>query len=186
MNIIQEMKKLPKASIMALYNPKKGLVHLLLCRDGLKSVTRTLSEIREGTYRFKELIEDQDDLELIVLEELNDYSTLRLHMNYWFQYIKKLGLNLYTKKHNYLQYKARINVSLDLEGDNVVFVELVNRRNEAYVVGVFKNMADAKAFKSFYFDNQRYVYPVYSTNLETQKYIRKDSEQLNKIFKIRF
>ena len=180
------MKDLPRASIVALYNPKKKKVHLLLCRDCLRSMSRTLSEIRNKTYKLKDIIEDQDDLELIVLEELSDYDTLRLHMNYWYDYIKTIGLELYTKKHNYLQYKARINVSLDFEGDNVVFVELVNRRNEAYIVGVFRNMNEAKEFKSEYFDNQKYVYPVYAINEDTQKYIRKDSAQLDKIFKIRF
>ena len=184
--IIADLVELPDACIFVLYNQDKGKAHLALCKNGLLRIPRLINELRKNEHKIKELCEDLGELQLKVLETHEDYETLRLHMNFWYNYIEDLGLETYSKRRTYIKYKSRINIGYDYNGDRRVFVELVNRRNESFVVGVFEKMFEGRDFKKQYFDSKDYVYPVYANNELTKNYVERKSLELTSVFKVRF
>jgi len=185
MEIVKQLRELPEGCTFALYNPIRKKSQLFICKNGLIRIPRIINDLRTNEHTNKELCRDLEDLELIILETSNDYSLLRLHVQYWYDYMKDIGLETYSK-HTYLKYKARVNVGYDFNGEQKVFVELVNRRNESFIVGVFDNMYDAKTFKVDYFDSMKYVYPVYANNESTKKYSERTNSELSSVFKVRF
>lgn len=185
--MVKELLKLPNVGcIYALYNQKRKKTQLFLANsNALLSIPRTISNLRNNDHKSKELCSDINDLELIVLETHEDTSYLRLRMQYWYDYVEDLGLETYTKR-IYLQYKSRINVDFDYTGEKRVLVELVNKRNESFVVGVFDKMYEAKEFQEAYFGRSKYVYPIYANNVLTREYIQTRDKQLDRVFKVRF
>ena len=184
MNLVNELHKLPEGCIFALFNPDRAKAQLFLCKNGLLRIQQIINDLRNNEHSCKELCNDLNNLQLTILETNNDQDILRLHMQYWFDYIESVGLTPY-KKHTYLKYKARITVGYDYDAKKRVFVELVNRRNESFVVGVFKKMYEAKEFKDQYFDTQKYVFPVYANNDLTKKFSEQRDNELEEVFRVR-
>lgn len=183
--MVKDLLGLPEGCTFALYNPKKKKVQLFVCKNALIRIPQIINDLRNNEHSIRELCEDVRDLELIILETSNDYGMLRLHMQYWYDYVKNIGLETY-KRHTYLKYKSRVNVGYDYDGVQRVFVELVNRRNESFVVGVFEKMNEAKEFQKQYFDTQKYVFPVYANNSLTKNYSEHRDNEIQSVFKVRF
>ena len=183
-NIVKELANLPESCIFSLFNRNKMKGQIFLCKNGLLRIPQIINDLRTNQHSIKELCQDISSLELIILETHPDYELLRLHMQYWGDYLEESGITPY-KKHTYLRYKARISVGYDYDAKRRVFVEMVNRRNESFVVGVFHKMHEAKEFKHEYFDTQKYVYPVYASNNLTKNYSERRDEELESIFQVR-
>jgi len=176
---LTELANLPNCSVFALYNSKKNKVQLMYAKNTLTKLAKTIDELRNNTHSNKELCNDLDDLEFVLLETYPDELTCRELMNYWFDYVvNEEGMELYSKR-NYLSYRPKVTVSVFsydyLNPDRVdrVYVELVNTRGKGFVVGVFDNVPDAEEFKKIYLDSQKFVMPVYATNKLTKAFMRR-------------
>ena len=179
---------LPKTSVFALFNPKKNKVHLMYAKNTMVKLVKFLDELKYNKHRNKELCEDVDDLELIILETYSDDSICRMHMNYWYDYIlNEEGLELYGNRRNYLQYKLRTSVSafeydyLNKSNVDRVYVEFINSRNEGFVVGVFDNVPEATQFSEFVSNNQEYLFTVYASNRLTREFLSKERSREKKL-----
>lgn len=184
----QELVTAPKTAVFCLYNRKKNKAFLTLGKDYLKRLTQIVTELKDGSFRIKEMNSDINDLEIIILETCNDdsaYQLFRMQMDYWYDYISNLGIGLYGRRHTFLKYRPRLNMGIDFSGRNVIFVELVNKRYEAEVVGVFDSLEEAENFKQHYFLDQKYVYPIYSTNNLSKEYFLEKQQQLDSLFRVR-
>jgi len=191
MNIIKEISNLPKASVFGLYNRKKNKVFLCLGKDTTKRLCSLVTELKYNSHRISELCNDLDDLELIILETSTDpnldnsYKRFKLHMNYWYDYIETSGITLYGTRYNYIEYKPRITYGLNYNGESVVMIDLVTRRNDSFTVGLFSNYFDAEEFKKQYFDNQKYVYPVFANNDLTKNYMEYKNGLIENVIRVR-
>ena len=183
--VLETMRGLPKSCIFAFYNPTKKKVYLSYARNSIKRIASIMSDLRDGTFSNTEMCEDYLELELIVLEtssnknSLDSQAVFRLHMDYWQNYVEKLGLSYYGKRSVYVQYKPRLTHGFDYEGKKVVFVNLVTKRNDSFIVGVFNKTPDAKEFVSTYLDSQgSYILPVYSYNDLTKGFMKFERSRL--------
>jgi hypothetical protein len=183
--MVRDLLSLPEGCTFALFNQKRKKAQLFICKNGLIRIPQIINTLRNNEHSSKELCSDLQDLELVILETNNDISILRLHMQYWKDYLKDLELETYNKI-NCLIYKSRVTTGYDYTGELRILVELVNRRNESFVVGVFEKMYEAKEFQKKYFDTRNYVYPVYANNEHTREYVLTRDSQLESIFKVRF
>ena len=176
---IKDLSDLPKISVFALFNPKKNKVHLMYAKNTLIKLAKFIDELKYNKNRNKELCDDVEDLEVIILETYVDESICRMHMNYWYDYVTKVEqLELYSR-YNYLVYKPRITVSayeydyLNKNQVDRVYVEFINARNEGTVVGVFNNIIEAEEFKASCIDTQEHLFSVYACNELTKEYVQK-------------
>lgn len=191
MDVLTILRDAPKSAVFALYNPKKKKVFVTLARNYLKRISTLVTELNDGSFKDNEMCQDFQDLKLILLETSNHPNTaanqerFRLQMHYWQEYVEKLGLSHYGKRHIYVKYKPRITTGLNYEGDQVVFVTLVSKRNDKTTIGVFDNAFDAQEFKKEYLDTQSYIYPVYALNDLTRRYCMHEMLRLSSTFKIR-
>ncbi len=184
---VSTLTSLPKTSVFALFNPKKNKVHIMYAKNTPIKLIKFIDELKYNKHRNKELCEDVDDLELIILETYEDDFICRMHMNYWYDYVvNKEGLELYGNRHNYLQYKLRKSVSvynydyLNKTHVDRVFVEFVNGRNSSFVVGVFDNMSEADAFLETYDNVGDFKYPSYAFNKLTKEFLLKEYRKRQK------
>jgi len=167
---LTDLAKLPYISVFCLYNPKKNKVYLAHTNNMLLRFAKLIDELRQHHHSNKELCEDIDDLELVILETYHDIEHARLHMSYWKNYVTNVeGMELYNNN-NYLTYRTRIYEDVYNER---IYVELVNARNQSFVIGVFDHMIEAKEFKAS-LDKSEFIYPYYATNELTKKYLQDD------------
>lgn len=195
-DVLQTIRELPSASIFGIYNPKKKKVLVTFSLNTTKGVAAMMSDLKDGSYKDNEMCQDYDDLQLIVLETIEHTSNsvdiksiFRLHMFYWQNHIESIGLTHYGKRYNYINYKSRLSHGVNYSGKPVVYVNLVTNRNNSFVVGVFKNISDAKQFAKGYLDTQKeevgYIYPVYARNNLTKEFLIEERMQLKNVFNVR-
>lgn len=190
MDVFQSLLETPRSGIVAIYNRKKHKAQLVIAKNLASHLATIATEIRDGIYPNREIMEDRNNLEMIVLETLNgsspeeDYETLKLHMHYWYMYCNDLGMSFYSKR-LYVMYKARTRVDIDLKGTMKVFVDLVSRNNKSFVVGVFDKMDEAKEFVKTYFKEDEYIYPVYANNHHTKEYLEELGKRVDRRMKVR-
>lgn len=189
--MIKEMSNLSKCSIFVLYNRKKNKALMCLAKDQLKRLSQIISELKNRNFRIKEMYSDIEDLEIITLEDCQTdlvYEDFKLHMSYWYDYLERIGIDLYSNRHTYIEYKARCSEGINELGESVIQVELVTKRNKTTLVGVFRNTIEAEDFISQYYNNRvnPYNYPVYSCNEMTTRYFRYLERDILNMFKLRF
>lgn len=182
----QKLVSQPRSAIFALYNRKENRVYLTLAKNYLKHIATIATDLQDGTFKHRKMQEEKDNLELIVLETLPpyEYETLKMHMHYWYLHCKDLGMKFYTKKCHVI-YRANTSIGLDYDGNTVIFVNLVTRRNDKIVVGVFEKMHEAEKYIEDYLETSYIVYPVYATNELTKRYIEHERLRLDKLFQVR-
>lgn len=185
MNLFQTLLNQPRSAIFALYNRKTNRVHLTLAKNFVKHLSTISMGMQDGTFKHKQMVRDKDDLEVVVLETLppHELETLRIHMHYWYLYCRDLGMKFYTKKCHII-FRPRTRIGLDYNGNTVVFVELVTRRNNAEVVAVFEKMYEAEEYIRDYLVGE-FIVPVYATNELTKSYVTESNNELSKLFKVR-
>jgi hypothetical protein len=128
----------------------------------LQSVSSQLAMIQSGTHTY---IKDPIDQLQIVIIETNPIS-LKISQTYWADYYKTQGYQVLNNK-RLLRYKIRTRVDNNFQ----VIVELVSKRNNAKVVGVFAKVSEAEAYCKLLQQNDPIV-PIVCTNDLTSKYLK--------------
>lgn len=106
---------------------------------------------------------------LVVLDVLDDLEhKLLLCEKYKLKYVE-LGYDILNKR-SYINYYTRIQYDRSFHTVNVV---LYNKRRDKKIVGVFKNINEAREFVSQYY-KQEVLFPVYSTNKCTREMREKE------------
>lgn len=111
-------------------------------------------------------------LELRVLVDTNDLTTLKLHTEYYRNiYLEKGYSELIVRGRKTLEYNVRVVVAPDFK---YVDVELVTARGAGTVVARFKTRAEANDFvMAYYGADNPYRFPVYASNSLTKEFLAK-------------
>lgn len=129
-----------------------------------------MEELEQGKYFNKEMVQDFNDLDIVILESVYDGYNAREHMEYWKQYFLDSGYTMYGKI-NYNKYHTKLTVI----GIDKVLVEIVHqRRDKKEVVGIFDCKQDAVEFIRDYYspDTNIHMFKVYANNKATREWIQ--------------
>lgn len=133
--------------------------------DTFASMTRIKGYIKQ--YKLQSRLAE---LDLKMYESINDRSMLLLHLAFYEQdYINK-GYKLLSKKKG-LYYKVEINLGLD----HRLHVNLVNKKKQKLLVGIFLHQEGADSFVKHYF-NEGVLFPICRLSVATRSYMIKDGE----------
>ena len=153
-NLTSEIIKLIPGGIWALINETNRMVYLVYSNSMVGSLARNLTTIKDGWHRYKNLCADINNLEFKVIEIYrgNDLEN-RLRLNYWFDYYRNNGYQLYNKN---IPVKVWINIELyNNSGTYAVLVRLVNSKRK-FLVGAFLTKDEADGFIETYYSKGIY------------------------------
>lgn len=164
MNLLQTLTDINKPGIWAFVNDIDRMVYLSYSNNILTSVSRNVRELTDKSHSSKSLVKDKSKLQIQIIE----FNCDKAKLTYWLDYYKTKGYSLYRNNNGEVVYKTRIAITTDF----FVHVQLVNKRNDKIVVGVFSNMEEAKSFTQTYYSNKIHKI-VYSDNSLTKEYIKR-------------
>jgi hypothetical protein len=168
-----EFVRLPKNCIFVLVcDENKGVLvmHTGCLMDALYRINRDLE-----TSKYTLLRNDIDKIRIEVLEEGIEDTTLRKIKtnNYLEEYLSK-GYKQYCPS-NLVKYKVCLDVITHNRTSHAI-VYLKDKRCNKIVVGLFKNMREAKSFVQEYYPNYECKGIYYATNEATTKYLHEIKE----------
>ena len=159
MDSLETLRSLCHPGIFCLYNRKKNKGYISVCVNMGQKISELMKKLETNNFTNQELIDDRNDLELIVLETYRHvparvgYKIGLREMQYWHNYVRKLGIELYDNKLHIVNYKARLNFAVDDKGKDLIIVEAITKRYNKQIVGVFKTIPEAEHFISLYYKN---------------------------------
>jgi hypothetical protein len=170
--IPQEIILLSKPGIWALVNEVDRKVFLSFSGSMADSLTRNMMALKDGSHRYKPMVEDVSKLTLKVLEEFSGSNVEnRLRLNYWIDHFKQQKYRLYNK-----DVSIKLCIRKDLVAKPVgVLVSLINRRYKRIPLGIFKNMTEADRFIETHYSNGIYNI-IKASNQMSLDYFRKHDE----------
>lgn len=173
MSVLKLMYELPRSGIFKFVNEEKKLVYISYSKNLITSLSRNIKEIQDKVHVYKPLNEDFEDWKFDIIETLNYHDTIldiSCKINLYIEEYKQLGYNVRTHQ-NIQKLKFRVDIGQDYK----VYCKLISRGRTEYVVGVFKDMEDAKEFIEMY-RNIKNIVPIYSTNQLTKDYFGPQSQ----------
>lgn len=168
------LSNLPDLAVSGVYSIEwNSLVYVGFSKNVLKAFAGHMEDIKQGRHNYIKC-SDLGGLRYNLLETVEGTENIKLSYNKWCSEYRNTGWTLY-RKYTPLKYKVRTRISADNKVEQsvdfgyLVVVELVNRRNETTVVGVFNKNEYAEEFiKKYYSGEINKV--VISQNECTKKY----------------
>lgn len=161
--------ELNQPGVFALVHVRTKSMYISYSNNILKSVSEHLSHAKKGTHVNSNLNKQYKNLRLYIIE-ICDYSNCKYQCAYWYKYYKDQGYNLYNKRKP-VQY--RVAIEIDIRTYKVL-VQLVNKRKERIVLGVFDKVQEAEQF-ALLVQSQEVIRPLYATNELTRLYVLEHS-----------
>jgi hypothetical protein len=127
--------------IFALINETDKRVYVSYTSRLHQRLGTILSEILEGDWKFKEMIQDKDKLECVILEHRIEKNFVKYFINDY----RNKGYYIYNSSDkNPLEYRFRIDITY-----HKVLVCAVNKRNEREILGEFSMFDEASEFLEY-------------------------------------
>jgi hypothetical protein len=147
-NLCESILSLPRRSIYALVNVQDKILYLGIARNTRSKIVDMIANPDEVSVQFKKDLH-AGKIEIRILEKIEskdieaDMEALELLMSTHKD--KFLGYKLYRKTKNTLKITYHLTIATNLKE---VYVYARSARKERTILGVFANMAEAKAFKA--------------------------------------
>lgn len=167
-DLYKDLIEIPRNGIYILKSEKERFVYITYSKDIVMSLGKNIKSIQDRVHTCTALNSGYGDLEFEVIETLSDqYTILDIHcrIHYYIDLYTELGYNIVT-------YKTiqKLKFKVDVNNDYKVVCKLVaiSSRNE-YIMGIFRDMEDAKGFIELY-SNMKVLQPVYAINELSSNY----------------
>lgn len=164
MNVMQTLTYLNQPGVWAFVNDRDKIVYLSYSSNILSSVSRNTRELHDKSHPCRRMIQHKPILRFELLES----NCQKAKLGYWIDFYRNKGYSFYRNRNGEVTYKARITITDEF----LIHVQLVNRRNDKIVVGVFSDMEEAKSFTQTYYSNKIHKI-VYSDNPLTKQYLKR-------------
>lgn len=153
---LKKLQELCIAGVFCIVHKRNKHVYIAYSSNILVAISRHLELLSKGNHPNKKLQRQFKSCEWMILETNVKDNEKMLRQQYWMDKYKQDGYNIYNNRNSVI-YKVRTNVTGDLNTPYKVSVELVNRRNDKIVVGLFDSLLDANDFIETYYRG-----PIYS------------------------
>jgi len=154
--MFQSLLNLPKQAIFILINEKDKKVYISYSSKFHNKLGSIAEQIRDNTWRWKEMIKDKKKLELKILET----NIERHFVNYYRNEYRNNGYTLYNETERIpLQYQFKIQYS-----SRRVLVVAVDKRWTRTILGRFETYEEARGFLFYIGHNNPAGSLVYSIN----------------------
>lgn len=136
--MFQDFLNQPKECLFVLVNEKDKRVYVSFSTRFHARLGTIMEQLRDGTWRWKDMIRDRKKLSLAILET----TVQKNFVKYYKEQFQKNGYTVYNDKEKLpLVYKFRIDYS-----QRKVLVVAVNARNDKTVLGRFDTYEAARGF----------------------------------------
>lgn len=136
--MFQTLVSLPKQAIFVLLNEKDKKAYVSFSSRLSYKLGSIVTEMNEGTWRYKFMTRDRKKLSLVILET----SVQKHFVKYYKDEYRNNGYELYNESERIpLQYRFVINYT-----KNRVLVVAVNNNNDKEILGKFKTYDEARGF----------------------------------------
>jgi hypothetical protein len=153
--MFQDLLNLPKQAIFVLINEKDKRVYVSFSSTFHIRLGSILSQFRDGTWRWKDMLKDKKKLSLVILET----TVQKNFVKYYKELYQKNGYTVYNEKEKLpLVYQFKINYS-----QRKVLVVAVNARNDKTLLGRFDTYEEARGFLLYIRHNNPSYSLCYST-----------------------
>lgn len=163
-----------RPGIYVLIDNRHKRVAVVHTNDLLRSISTTITQIKNNTHPCKKINEHKDWLSLEILETIEDRTNRYLRHGYWMNFYTKMGYKpFYYKKA--LEYKVKLDVEPDFTpGHNnlLAYVHLITLRRDRLPVGVFNTVEEAKEWIETTYRPMEQIIPVYATNELSREYFK--------------
>lgn len=166
-DFIHTIQNLVQPGYLAIINDFTKKVYLRPCSNVAEALMRILKEIKDNTFIEKEVIEYKSMLQFCIHGLGIHQSMLKLHYKYYEEYYRNRGYTSYRLGYTPVEYTVRTTIETDYK----VYIRLVNRRNDSFIVGIFNNLNEAKVFVDECYSNS-VKYLVYALNDLTKEHYR--------------
>ena len=167
--------KMPESGVIAFRNNEMKIIYITQSKNIKPLISKILVEIKNKIFKHRELVKSGENTEILFLQDCKDAETRKLHIQYWIDYFENQGFTVLKDK-SPLEYRVRVRLGSRYEQ---IFVELLNKRREIKVVGVFKSIIEAEDFVEKCYKINKYKLPVYSFNNLTKEYLKEQDKDIN-------
>lgn len=144
---------LPDLAVSGVFSIEWGsLVYIGFSKNVLKAFAEHMDSIKRGMNSHIKT-SDFSLLQFKLLETVEGTRNIKLSYNKWCSEYRNNGYIL-CRKYTPLKYKVRIRIDNNMDFGYIIVVELINRRNEAIVVGVFNKNEYAEEFIKKYYSGE--------------------------------
>lgn len=169
---LTDLINLNTTGIYGLVNKVDKRIYIFQTTNIYTYISRLIYETKYKLHKYKSLFDDLNKLYLICFSNSDDEIYRRIRVGELMDKFKSINWEIYNNDHKPLKFKIRKR-NFYFEKQYVIGVELVNRKRIGMVVGLFENHFEADRFiELFYGEKNNYLYPVFSGNSLTIKYIR--------------
>jgi hypothetical protein len=162
------MKELSQSGVYAFVHHRTKSLYISYSNNILISVSKHISDMKQGIHSNKSLNKYYSNLKLYILEFCSP-EDLRIRQSYYYDLYKSQGYKLYNQVPP-VKYKTRI--VIDPKTKTLVRVDIVNSQNKSSTIGYFDNIHDAESFCK-YINSLTPIRPVYATNELTTTLLKK-------------
>lgn len=182
-NTMNSLLNMPASGIAAFtIDSVDGLepkIYLFFSTDLVKSLAIHVSRIRDSSHDCDELYKNRNDLKLDILSDESNPIILRSKYLMFLDKYKKLGYKDLRNGYTPIKFEIKYEIERDYRNPGVnysspeflVYVKLVSRRYEKYVVGVFNSMDNAREWGDKLYGNREFIYPINAENELTREFL---------------
>lgn len=165
---IKDLVNYSKPGIWGFVNEKDKRFFISHSNNILSAVSRNISQIQDKSHSCRKLIRDLPNLNFILLVFGGGSTKNRkvLTTELIEQFISK-GYTPYTNR-VIVSYKLRTVITKDYK----IHVQLVNKRNDKTIIGVFDNMDEAISFIQSNYPNNKIHKVIYCQNSLSKEFFR--------------
>jgi hypothetical protein len=172
---IKDLLNYSKPGIWGFFNEKDKRFFISHSNNILAAVSRNISQIQDKSHSCRKLIRDLPNLNFVMLVQDTDESmspkNRKIRAQELTQAFIAKGYTSYSNK-LVVAYKIRTVITTDY----LIQVQLVNKRNDKIVVGVFDKLDLAESFISTNYPNNTVSKVIYSDNNLTTLFYKETKE----------
>jgi len=175
-NLFHSFVAVPSSGLAALVDECNREIYIFHSIDLIKTVAIHASKLRDGIHEIPSFNKNRNSVKLLILEIETHPVIQRAKYLMFLDKYKKLGYK--DLRDGYIPVKFKVKYEIEKDYRNVlnetgllVYVKLVSKRFDKYIVGVFQNMNEAREWGDKTYGNTEFPYPINAENELTKDYL---------------
>lgn len=169
---LKELLKLSVSGVWGFINPTDKRIFISHSSNILSAISRNIQQIQDKSHSCRKLLRDLPHLQVTVFDVNLSAKDRKIRSVHWLNEYKQLGYTPY-KDSIAVSYKLRTVITKNYE----IQVQLVNKRNDKIIVGVFDKIDLATEFIQSTYPNNIVNRIIYSENSLTTLF-HKDTKHI--------